>query len=41
MVLGDPCSDSPNGVEVALGMLGVSSCEVDGAFVQAIWEGKG
>ena len=41
MVLGDPCSDSPNGVEVALGMLGVSSCEVDGALVQAIWEGKG
>ena len=41
MVLGDPCSDSPNGVEVALGMLGVSSCEVGGALVQASWVGEG
>ena len=40
-VLGDPCSDCPNGVGVELGVLGVHSCEAGGVLVQAIWEGEG
>ena len=42
MALGDPCSGCPAaGVSVELGVLGVHSCEVGGAFVQVSWAGEG